>query len=153
MHQLGAFMGFLASAADRIRQALQALLDDVIARATGQRLYGQLFRQCAGDEDERGLWNPLARQREGRIAIESGQHMVGQDHVERTVVDGLDERIARPQALDLELQAGTPQLCGDQLRIKRAVLQHEDAQALAAARSITHCAAPSRWAGAVVAGW
>ncbi len=79
--------------------------------------------------------------------------MVGQDHVERTVVDGLDERIARPQALDLELQAGTPQLCGDQLRIKRAVLQHEDAQARLRRDPSRIVLPPSRWAGAVVAGW
>lgn len=154
MKQLVALMGFLAGATDRIRQALQPLLDYIIARATGQRLHRQLFGQRAGDEDERGLRNPLACQCEGRIAIESGQHMVGEDHVERTAVDGLDERVAGPQALGLEIEAGTLQLCGDQLRIKRAVLQHEDAQALVAARSITHCcAAPSHWADAVVAGW
>lgn len=151
--QLGALVRLLAGAADRIRQALQALLDHVIACAAGQRLYRQLLGERTGDEDEGRLRDPLARQRKGSVAVESGQHVIGQDDIEGAILDRLDEGIAGPQALGLEVEASPLQLCADQLRIKRTVLKHEDAQALAAARSITHCAAPSRWADAAVAGW
>ena len=153
LHQLVALVGFLPRATDGIRQALQALLHHIVACAAGQGLHGQLFGQGAGDEDERRVRDALARQRKGGIAIESGQYVVGQDDVEGAIVDRLDERIAGPQPLGLEVEACALQLCADQLRVKRAVLQHEDAQALTAARSITHGAAPNRWAGAAVAGW
>ncbi len=121
------FVALVQRPHDRVGQALQALLDHVVARAAGQRLHREFLGQGAGDEDEGHLGPARVGQGQRGIAVETGQHVVGEDHVEVADLQRLDEAFSRPHPLRLYGQPRALELGTDQFGVQRAVFQHQDA--------------------------
>src|SRR5688572_26398087 len=97
-------------AMDGGNQIGQMMLQDVIVGASLERLEDRLFAKRTGDKDHRHIRRFLARQFEGRKAVETRQSVIQQDYVGPVVAEFGEEFLFSFNALGSESEATLAQL-------------------------------------------
>ena len=104
------------------------LLGHVIPGALLHQLDRMFLPECPGNEDERHLWCTRSGDLQCLLAVEAGQRVVRENEVRRRFAQLLGERLSRVDHLDQSVDPGLLEGPGNQLGVRRHVLEDEDAQ-------------------------
>jgi hypothetical protein len=99
----------------------QAVLQHVVAGAALERFDRPLLAERAGDEDERRVRRPLAREVERLEAVEARQVVVRENEVRLVALEALQEILAAVDALEQVRQAGLAEGVLDEFGVRDVV--------------------------------
>ena len=122
------FLGFAQRPLHRRHQAGEMGLQHVIGSALFQHLDHDLLAKYAGDKDERHVRSFSFRNLQGHAPVETRQRIVGQDEIGRPVAEFRLEGLTGFHDHDGDLESGLVQHMLDQLNIRHAILDEQNAQ-------------------------
>src|ERR1700722_18171779 len=121
--------GFFAQRAiQRDRQALQAILQYVVADALLDAIYGGFFAERPGHQKKRNIASRGAQIREGLDAAPAGQAIVGEHGVEGALLQQPAKIVSRFYKCRLDTKAGVAELEQNEFDVMLRMLDKKNAQ-------------------------